>query len=219
MNHPLPNSTMHSAVIFNDIPIEAPRDRIYRRLGYRRGITRTSTAGDAEVDASIAEALALIRLRGAARRLPILSRDAAQVVVAGEDGDVVWEGRELARFIGQCDEVVLLGATAGSSIMNAIREDVAGDRVTRGVVFDATASETVDAALDWIMGYFRQGLRRENKTLTGKRFSAGYGDFLLENQCAIVELLDLRRIGVELTAGCILTPEKSVTAVAGIQRI
>jgi hypothetical protein len=210
---------MQSAVFFDNIRIEAPREQIYRRLGYRKGRTRTSAAEDAEVEASIAGAYALIGLKGAALRLPILGRDAARIVLAGKNGEVVWESRRLAKLLEHCGEVLLMGATAGGRIMEAIREDMDGNRVTRGVVLDAAASETVDAALDWIMGYFRQGLRRENKTLTGKRFSAGYGDFLLENQRGIAELLDLGRIGVELTAGCILTPEKSVTAVAGIREI
>ena len=210
---------MYPAAIFEHIPIDAPRDRIYRRLGYRRGVTRTSAAEDAEMDASIAEALALIKLQGAARRLSIRNRDEAQVVLVIDGGETTLASRTLAGFLRGCDEVLLMGATAGSSIMDAIREDMDGDRVTRGVVFDAVASETVDASLDWIMTYFRQGLRRENKSLTDKRYSAGYGDFLLENQRSLVELLNLQRIGVDLTASCILMPEKSVTAVAGIGEI
>jgi hypothetical protein len=208
---------MPPIVLFDNIRIEVPREQIYRRLGYRKGCTRTSAAQEAEVETYIAEATALIELRGAALRLPILSQDTARVVFIGEKGEEVWESRRLTKLLEHCNEILLMAATAGGSIVEAIREDVGGSRMTRGVVFDATASETVDASLDWIMGYFRQELRRENKALTGKRFSAGYGDFLLENQRAIVELLDLRRIGVELTAGCILTPEKSVTAVAGIK--
>lgn len=210
---------MHPVTFFDTILIEPPREAIYRRLGYRKGVTRTSVVQEAEVEASIAEAIMLIRLKGAARRLPILKKDAAQVVLAGESGDVVWESRRLARFLDRCDEVLLMGATAGSAIMEAIRDNMGGACVTRGVVFDAAASETVDASLDWIMGYVRQELRRENKTLTERRFSAGYGDFLLENQRATATMLDLERIGITLTADCILVPEKSVTAVAGIKRM
>lgn len=207
---------MHPVTVFDNIRIEAPRERIYRRLGYRRGITRMSALQDAEVDTSIVQALALIRLQGAARRLPIRKRDEAQVILAADGGETALVSRTLAGFLGGGNEVLLMGATAGSAIVDAIREDVGGSHVTRGVIFDAVASETVDASLDWIMAYFRQELRRENKFLTDKRYSAGYGDFLLENQRSFVRFLDLQRIGVELTASCVLVPEKSVTAVAGI---
>jgi cobalamin-dependent methionine synthase I len=112
-----------------------------------------------------------------------------------------------------------MGATAGSAIMDAIRGDTAGRDVTRGVVLDAAASEMTDAALDWIMDYFNRTLRRENKSLFKKRFSAGYGDFLLENQKTIYNLLQLDRLGVGITESCMLIPEKSVTAISGIESL
>ena len=112
-----------------------------------------------------------------------------------------------------------MGATAGSEVMAAIAGEATGDRLTRGVVLDAVASEMVDASLDWIMSYFRRELRRENKTLTEKRYSAGYGDFLLENQGVLFRLLELDRIGVAITDNFILIPEKSVTAIAGVRGV
>ena len=100
--------------------------------------------------------------------------------------------------------------------MEAIQADIGGRNATRGVVLDATASEVVDAGLDWIMGYFRQSLRREGKTLLNSRFSAGYGDFALENQQLMHRLLQMDRLNVTITESCLLVPEKSVTAVTGI---
>jgi len=110
-----------------------------------------------------------------------------------------------------------MGATAGNDIMKAIEGDTAMGNLSRSVVFDATASEMVDASLDWIMGYLKQSLLRGNKILMQKRYSAGYGDFSLENQKTIHRLLELDRMGVKITESCILVPEKSVTAIAGVK--
>jgi cobalamin-dependent methionine synthase I len=110
-----------------------------------------------------------------------------------------------------------MGATAGREIINAIEADATGANVTRGIVLDAAASEIVDASLDWIMDYFNQSLRRENRRLLGKRYSAGYGDLLLQTQKAMYRLLQLDRIGIEITDSSMLVPEKSVTAITGIQ--
>ena len=162
----------------------------------------------------IDEAISLIRLQGAARRMVI--RESCHAAITLEGG-VVLESRLLVAFLDGCREVLLMGATAGSDILAAIQRDTAANHVTRGVVLDATASETVDAALDWIMAYFRQAVHRENKILLPKRYSAGYGDFLLANQKTIFHLLQLDRIGVEISEHCILIPEKSVTAVTGIR--
>ncbi|MGC9975923.1 MAG: vitamin B12 dependent-methionine synthase activation domain-containing protein, partial [Syntrophales bacterium] len=82
---------------------------------------------------------------------------------------------------------------------------------------DAAASEIVEAALDWIMDYFKQSLKRENRRLLGKRYSAGYGDLFLETQKTMYRLLQLDKIGIEITESCMLVPEKTVTAITGIK--
>lgn len=208
---------MYPIIFFDTIAIEVPHERIYRRLGYRRGITDIRAGQEAEVEKYISAALPMIRLRGAGRRLPVRVKNASQVIMAGRAEDEVFNSRRLSRFLEECNEAVLMGATAGSEVMAAIAEDAGGDRLTRGVVFDATASEMVDASLDWIMSYFARELRRENKALTEGRYSAGYGDFLLENQQTMFQLLELERIGVQITESFVLIPEKSVTAIAGVK--
>lgn len=198
---------------FETIRIDLPRESIYQRLGYRRNATQISPQQTAEIEAYMEEARSLIHLRGTVLRLPILELSADRIVL---EEDVVFESRHLARFLAGCREAAIMGATAGPAIMAAIAEDAAGRNVTRAVVMDATASEMTDAALDWIMSYLRGILRRENRMLLPRRYSAGYGDLLLENQRIFYRLLQLDRFGVTLTESCLLVPEKSVTAITGI---
>ena len=112
-----------------------------------------------------------------------------------------------------------MGATAGSPVMDAIREKTLRQEMTAAVVYDATASEMADAALDWITGFVNRQIRREGKSLLPRRFSAGYGDFELENQKAIFDKLRMDKIGVALSERFVLIPEKSVTAISGIRPI
>ena len=198
---------------FNNISIAAPLAQIYRRLGFRKGVTDLSPRDQAETERYIETALSLIRLQGAARRLPVVLEGKSTVRMPQE---ATFESGRLLKFLGGSDEILLMGATAGPEIMTAIQEDAAGRNVTRGVVLDATASEIVDAALDWIMAYYNQTLRREGKRLLTARYSAGYGDLALESQRTMHRLLALEKIGVEITEACILIPEKSVTAITGI---
>ncbi len=210
---------MHPIVFFDSIIIETPREKIYRRLGYRKGVTALPASREAEVERHISEALVKISLRGVGLRIALSGKNDSQVILAGEEGRETLKSRRLAGFFSGCSEALLMGATAGSEVVRAIEEDTAGNRLTRGVVFDAAASEMVDASLDWIMSYFAGQLRRENKVLTEKRFSAGYGDFHLENQGIMFRLLELEKIGVQITKSLVLIPEKSVTAVAGVKGI
>jgi hypothetical protein len=204
---------MDKVKYFNGISIETPLAAIYRRLGFRKGVTDLSHRDKAETDSHIETALSLIRLQGAARRLPVVRE--GETAVRLPDG-AVFESRRLLKFLGGSNEILLMGATAGPEIMTAIQEDVAGRNVTRAVVLDAVAGETVDAVLDWIMARSNQTLRREGKRLLPTRYSAGYGDLALENQRTIHRMLALEKIGVGITETCMLIPEKSVTAITGI---
>jgi hypothetical protein len=205
---------MTPVIFFESISIPLPRKEIYRRLGFIKGVTEISSSQQEEIERFIQDALSLIHLKGAGLRMPVQEIKGARIILAG---DVTFESNQLAALLRNCREIVLMGATAGNDIMKAIEEDAAGRNVTRGIVFDATASETVDASLDWIMGYFNRTLLRENRQLLKKRYSAGYGDLLLETQNTIYRLLQLDRIGIRITDSCMLIPEKSVTAITGIR--
>lgn len=198
---------------FDHIVLPAPRDRIFKQLGFRRNITRLGEARKQETESYIDEALSLIHLKGVGRR--VLVREITDSSITLEEG-TVFPSRHLATFLRSCREILLMGATAGSEIVKVIGEDTVGVNVTRGVVFDATASEMVDGALDWIMAFYKRELRREGRSVPSARFSAGYGDFLLENQRSLYCLLQFNRIGVDITERCLLVPEKSVTAITGI---
>lgn len=168
---------------------------------------------NAEIKKYMDDALSIMHLSGVALQAPITEKSDVQISLSA---GVHFRSRKLASFLAESSEVIVMAATAGGAIMEAIQRDTAGDNVTRGVVLDATASEVVDAALDWIVSYFNQTLRRENKAVTKSRFSAGYGDFPLTNQRTIYNLLHLEDIGVTITESFMLIPEKSVTAIAGI---
>ena len=77
--------------------------------------------------------------------------------------------------------------------------------------------QSADAAMNWINNFIRGQLSRGAERLTKQRFSPGYGDLGLENQNVIHSLLDLGRLGITLSSRCMLIPEKSVTAIAGIE--
>ena len=200
--------------IFTAIPPTLPEDAVYRRLGRKQNITSMTSAQKNEIHAYLHDAVSLIELKGSARTLTIISRDGGRIEL--EDG-TVFESASLAKMLEGCQEVLLMAATSGSAIMQVIASDIAGANITRGVVLDATASEVVDAALSWITAYFNQVLLRQGRVVTRKRFSAGYGDLALATQRELYRLLQLERIGIELTESCILIPEKSVSAIAGIR--
>lgn len=207
---------MKAVVFFESISIPLPRKRIYSRLGFVRGVTEVLPSHKEEIEKYIRDAQSLIKLKGAGVRMSILEIKGSRIVL---DHETFFESKHLAKFLGTCRELVMMGATAGSGIMHAIEENVAGNDMTRALVFDATASEMVDASLNWIVDYFNRTLLREERRLQRNRYSAGYGDLALETQKILYSLLQLEKIGIRITETCMLIPEKSVTAIAGIREM
>jgi hypothetical protein len=204
---------MASATFLNNIVVSPPLVKIYRRLGFKKTTSQISSKTQKETDRIISQAAALISLRGSFTRLAINDNINGKISL---DGDAIFHSKKLSVFLRDCKEAVLMGATAGNEIMEAIKEKSAQGDLQAAVIYDATASEMADAALDWIMDYINQLIRREKKTLLPRRFSAGYADFDLSNQKIIYQLLALEKIGVRITNECILLPEKSVTAISGL---
>ena len=205
---------MTDSLIFpGNISIDPPYAKIYFRLGYKKRTTQLSLSQQTETDRIIDEAVSLIILKGSILRTIISKNDGEEISLAQ---NLTFRSKKLSAFLKDCTEAVLMGATAGTAIMDAIQEKTSQDDLAAAVVYDATASEMVDAALDWIMDYLNQQLRREGKRLLPRRFSAGYADFELSNQKIIYEKLELAKIGVAINENYILLPEKSVTAITGI---
>ncbi|MFH1397180.1 MAG: hypothetical protein ABIH27_01330 [Candidatus Omnitrophota bacterium] len=205
---------MDEVITFNHIPIPLPKERIYKRLGYRDNITKVSLKQKKEVEGYIKDALKLIRLKAAARFMKIKKITPPEITIFA---NTKFSSDHLCGLLAGCQEVLFMAATAGNKIIKAIQKDSQGENVMRSVVLDAAASEMTDSILDWLMGHFNKKLARQNKTLTRRRFSAGYGDFLLKNQKSIFKLLKLKKIGININKNYILIPEKSVTAVAGVK--
>ena len=204
---------MQSVIFLEKISIDPPREKIYQRLGYKQKTTAIPVNQYKETDFFINEASSLISLRGMFLRLKINHNDGEKIFLSE---NLFFKSKKLSFFLRHCRGIILMGTTAGNKIMEAIKEKSRLDELAAAVVYDATASEMTDAALDWIMDYFNQILRREGKALLPRRFSAGYADFNLENQKAIYEILHMKKFGVKINSSFILIPEKSVTAIGGI---
>ena len=193
--------------------VPVPKKAIFARLGYRRSHTQLKDKDLRQIELYIDQALDLIELKGSA---VVMSVDTIDANALRLKNSIVFESSHLAGMMKGCGSVLLMGATAGSRIMDEIHHDAETDNLSRGVVLDAAASEMTDEALDWITGYVNQGLRRRAARLTEKRYSAGYGDFALENQKIIYDLLMMHELGVSITESYLLVPEKTVTALAGV---
>ena len=145
------------------------------------------------------------------RREPVTVREPDQVETAGMD----IRSRGLARNLKGCREVILAAATLGTRTDLLLRRYSRTD-MTRAVILQACAAARLEEYLDTWQEERKKELEEEGLYLR-PRFSPGYGDFSIHHQKALLQRLEApKRIGLTMTDGYMLTPSKSVTALAGI---
>lgn len=197
------------------IPILVPQKKILSRLGYSQHRTRLDERQHRIVSEAIAAGFMVCEPSGVWCRVKIHDRTETQILL---ENDVTIESQSLCKLLNNSIEVLVMGATVGKQIMTII-QDAMTHEPANGVVYDAVGSETADAALQWMQDYLRLEFLRKRESITKRRFSPGYGDLKLDVQKVCYDMLKLNEIGIELTERFMLIPEKSVLAIAGIEKI
>ena len=124
----------------------------------------------------------------------------------------------LSKALHGCDSALLLASTLGVGIDRLILR-YSRLEPSKSVILQGIGAERIESFLD----AFCQGA--ESRIFSGRytlrpRVSPGYGDIPLAMQTDIFSILDCNRLlGLTLNAGFLMSPSKSVTAIAGISHL
>jgi hypothetical protein len=206
---------MEKLNVFNRIPVTLPEKEIFSRLKYNIHKTEMDDESRKKILSAINKGFALCEPKGAWTRSDITDRSEESLTFAN---GIVIKSRSIVKLLSDSVAAVFFSATAGQAIVEISAESFRNGDGASAVIYDAVGSETAEAAVDWINTYISRELNRRGESLTSMRFSPGYGDFLLENQRHFFELLKLADFGIKLTDRYIFIPEKTVTAIAGIEK-
>lgn len=205
---------MNKLNIVTHIPVMLPEKEILSRLKYNIHKTELDDEARRRFGSFMNRGFAACETKGSWTILDITGRSASSVTFSGE---ITFESASIAKLLSRSEAALFMGVTAGSRIAELAQEALRNGDGSSALIYDAVGSETAEAGIEWLNRFVGSELRRKGRVLTPMRFSAGYGDFLLENQREFYELLDLKRFGVSLTESCIFIPEKTVTAIAGVE--
>nr|WP_297172521.1 vitamin B12 dependent-methionine synthase activation domain-containing protein [uncultured Agathobaculum sp.] len=189
--------------------IEFDRNEAVRYLGYR------SAQPDEAVEQNLArcasELQAAVQPRSVFRRFMLTHPEEDVLAFA----DITVCSKNLARNLKGCVAVYLMAATLGIAADRLIAR-ASAVRMSDAVLYQAVAAAMIETYCDEV----NEAIVREAEAdglYCRPRFSPGYGDFPITHQHDFSRLLDTpRKIGLTVTASCLLAPVKSVTAVIGL---
>ena len=124
-------------------------------------------------------------------------------------------GKDIESHLNGCEKAIVMCATVGSGVDKLIRISQISD-MARAVVMDSLASAAVEQVCNAFDKIIAEKYSDYNMTF---RFSPGYGDYPIELQKIILQMLDApKKIGLCTNDNFLLTPTKSVTAVLGLSK-
>lgn len=202
------DNTVHTYIADNDALL-IPGREVARYLGYSR---EAIIAGDELIDRTIEKVKGIMAGKAVYCRYPLSFFD--------EDGIVMPYGRihstQLRENLTGCTEIYLFAATIGA----AFDRELTRARVRSladAALLQATGAAAIEAVCDDLNARLEIEALSEGRKLH-RRFSPGYGDFEVDNQKGLFSVLNPSKyIGLSLMDTLIMSPEKSVSAVIGVE--
>jgi hypothetical protein len=125
---------------------------------------------------------------------------------------------DLSRNLKNCSKVILIALTAGPLVDRLIQKNSKLD-TSKSVIYQAAGAMFIESFADLICARFKQNYNTEGFTLH-PRYSPGYGDVPLETQKLFFTILSCtQKIALTLNDSLLMTPEKSITAFIGLEKI
>lgn len=126
-------------------------------------------------------------------------------------------GNDIYNHLKQSEKCVIMAVTLGVSVDKKIKYYSNID-ITRSVIMDACATASVENLCDSVENIIKE-IASDNGYYTTRRFSPGYGDFPIESQFKILDILKAQtKIGLTVTDTNILISRKSITAIIGLNK-
>jgi hypothetical protein len=184
------------------------RGKALDKLGCGAGAT-IDPAVHAALDQALDVAAKVVRPAGTYRILPVL--DATAKSVQTQAGTI--RSALFTRLVKMCEgdpSIVFMISTLGEELEKGCGP---AEPLVRQLVFDTVGSELAEMVADGLEADWRAELDALGLQCS-ERFSPGYCDWALEGQAVIAAAIDIDRVGVRLNSHFVMTPRKSVSAVA-----
>lgn len=194
-----------------DIEIDIDKSEICKYMGYDNGSRPTGRIASL-IDEYTENAPSLIQPSYSYTVKDIELVYGSLVVV--EDMAVL-QSKTLAGLLEHCEKVAVFIATIDDHLENMSKWLIKNGLMLQASCLDAIGSVAVQSVADAAREQIERIASRGNLVLS-RHLSPGWCDWDTEQQRAIFQAVDGSSIGVRLTDGCLMIPQKSVSGIIGL---
>ena len=131
------------------------------------------------------------------------------------EGTITLKSEVVAQLLKKCGRVAIFALTIGGHVEETVSRLAEDGLILQASVLDAIGSVAVESLADFGQGRISELARSQGLGIS-RRFSPGYCDWSVDQQKAIFRALDGSVAGVQLTDGCLMLPQKSISGIIGI---
>lgn len=128
---------------------------------------------------------------------------------------VVFRSHVIARLLEQCQQVGAFLVTIGNKLEDEAARLADERSILESYVMDAIGSSAVEKIAELLEAEIRKTASTEGLCIS-RRFSPGYCDWSIRQQKELFRMVDGGSVGVRLTAGYLMIPQKSISGIVGI---
>jgi len=205
------NKREDSMPILNDIAFSINKDEVLKALQFQSRTVRIDTVIEAHIDEQIEQAYILAEPRAVYETFPACYRDDGYVL---DSVGYRLISKHLLRHLKKIEMVSVFACTVGVDIDDRIKQYLSEKALTQATILDAVASVAVEVVADQINEIIRRDAHLQKYSLR-RRYSPGFGDWGLEEQGKILQIINAECIDISLTEAYVMMPEKSVSALIG----
>jgi hypothetical protein len=131
-------------------------------------------------------------------------------------GDLVMlRSHVIARLLEQCQQVGAFLVTIGDELEKKTTSLANDGLILESYALDAIGSSAVEKIAELVEAEIRQMASAQGLCIS-RRFSPGYCDWSIRQQKELFRMIDGDSVGVRLTTGCLMIPQKSISGIIGI---
>lgn len=125
--------------------------------------------------------------------------------------------KDLYQLLKDSEKAAVFACTIGREISDRVKFLMESGNMSDAVILDAFGSEAAESCAEYMQGVIAQSMRLQGFRAT-RRFSPGYGDVPLSDNESILNLLEIENNVITINSSYIMSPEKSVTAILGLEK-
>jgi len=199
--------------IKKDFPINIKFSTVMALMGYHKSKTVMDKAfGDKVLDI-IDMGISLCKPRGVYIIREIKDKDEK---ITFYNTSLVVRSRNIENLFLDAIYTVFMGVTIGDKLEKTVNKFSKNNQQEVSIILDTVGSEAVES-IAVALNNDIQIWARQNKFSITTRYSPGYGDLPVSFQKALAQELKLNKIGIRVTDKFLLLPQKSITALIGIE--